>query len=139
VTWRLGRVTDVDTGTLRGDLIQLATQVLDIYAGATGKAAMRLGLEAATIPGIAEHWEAMRLAQIRAARAIVRRGIRRGEAAPGTSATLLLNTLIGGAMMFALSTPEDRRADLARNTGAQARRLVDFLLRAVRTPGEGNE
>jgi AcrR family transcriptional regulator len=136
VTWRLGRVADVDTGTLRGDLVELATQVLDIYAGDTGRAAMRLTLEAASIPGMAEHGAAMRQAQARAAKAIVRRGIRRGEAAPGTSAALLLNTLTGGAMMLALSTPEERRADLARNTGARARRLVDFLLRAVRAPAE---
>jgi hypothetical protein len=136
VTWRLGRVADVDTGTLRGDLVELATQVLDIYAGDTGRAAMRLTLEAASIPGMAEHGAAMRQAQARAAKAIVRRGIRRGEAAPGTSAALLLNTLTGGAMMLALSTPEERRADLARNTGARARRLVDFLLQAVRAPEE---
>lgn len=139
VTWRLGRVADVDTGTLRGDLVELATQVLDIYAGDTGRAAMRLTLEAASIPGMAEHGAAMRQAQARAAKAIVRRGIRRGEAAPGTSAALLLNTLTGGAMMLALSTPEERRADLARNTGARARRLVDFLLRAVRAPAEEPE
>jgi AcrR family transcriptional regulator len=139
VTWRLGRVADVDTGTLRGDLVELATQVLDIYAGDTGRAAMRLTLEAASIPGMAEHGAAMRQAQARAAKAIVRRGIRRGEAAPGTSAALLLNTLTGGAMMLALSTPEERRADLARNTGARARRLVDFLLRAVRAPEEEPE
>ena len=139
VTWRLGRVADVDTGTLRGDLVELATQVLDIYAGDTGRAAMRLTLEAASIPGMAEHGAAMRQAQARAAKAIVRRGIRRGEAAPGTSAALLLNTLTGGAMMLALSTPEERRADLARNTGARARRLVDFLLQAVRAPEEEPE
>jgi AcrR family transcriptional regulator len=139
VTWRLGRVADVDTGTLRGDLVELATQVLDIYAGDTGRAAMRLTLEAASIPGMAEHGAAMRQAQARSAKAIVRRGIRRGEAAPGTSAALLLNTLTGGAMMLALSTPEERRADLARNTGARARRLVDFLLWAVRAPAEEPE
>ena len=37
VTWRLARVADVDTGTLRGDLVELATQMLDIYAGETSK------------------------------------------------------------------------------------------------------
>jgi len=119
------------TGTLRGDLVELATQMLDIYAGDTSRVALRLGLEAAAIPGVAEHYEAMRRAQALAARAIVRRGIRRGEVAPDTSATLLLDTLTGGAMMHALITPADRRADLARNTGAYVTRLVDFLLRAV--------
>ncbi len=131
---RLARVADVDTGTLHGDLVELATQMLDIYAGDTGRAALRLGLEAAAIPGVAEHYAAMRQAQVLAARAIVRRGIDRGEVAPDTSVTLLLDTLIGGAMMHALSTPPDRRADLTRNIGSHAEQLVDFLLRAVSAP-----
>jgi AcrR family transcriptional regulator len=134
VTLRLARVADVDTGTLHGDLVELATQMLDIYAGGTGRAALRLGLEAAAIPGVAEHYEAMRRAQTLAARAIVRRGIDRGELAAGTSVTLLLNTLVGGAMMHALSTPPDKQADLARNISAHAARLVNFLLRAVAVP-----
>ncbi len=34
-------------------------------------------------------------------------------------------------MMHAMSTPPDKRADLARNLRGHAERLVDFLLRAV--------
>jgi AcrR family transcriptional regulator len=135
VTWRLARVADVDTGTLRGDLIELATQMLGIYAGDAGRVALRLGLEAAAIPGVAEHYAQMRQAQVLAARAIVRRGIGRGEIAPDTSVTLLLDTLIGGAMMHAMVTPDERRADLARNTAAYASQLVGFLMRAVSAPG----
>jgi AcrR family transcriptional regulator len=131
VTLRLARVADVDTGTLRGDLVELATQMLDIYAGDASRVALRLGLEAASIPGVAEHYAQMRHAQVLAARHIVRRGIDRGELAPDTSVTLLLDTLIGGAMMHAMVTPDDRRADLARSTGAYAAQLVSFLLRAV--------
>lgn len=131
VTWRLAHVADADTGTLRGDLVELATQMLDIYAGDVSRVALRLGLEAAAIPGVAEHYEQMRHSQTSAARAIVRRGIDRGEIDPGTSVTLLLDTLVGGAMMHALITPADQRADLVRNTGPYATRLVDFLMRAV--------
>jgi AcrR family transcriptional regulator len=134
VTVGLARVADVDTGTLQGDLTELATQTLDAYAGTAGRAAMRLALEAAAIPGVGEHYEAIQRAQVLAARAIVRRGIDRGELAAGTSATLLLDTLVGGAMMHALTTPPDRRADLARDVRAHAERLVSFLLRAVTTP-----
>ena len=45
--------------------------------------------------------------------------------------TLLLDTLVGGAVMHAMSTPARERAELAREPGAFAVRLVDFLLRAV--------
>lgn len=134
VTWWLVRVADVDTGTLHGDLVELATQILDVYIGDTGRAALRLRLEAAAIPGVAGHYAAMQRAEILAARAIVRRGISRGEIAPGTSVTLLLDTLAGGAMMHAMSTPADRRAELATNIGTHAERLVDFLMRAVSSP-----
>ena len=134
LTLRLARVADVDTGTLRGDLVELAVQMLDIYAGETSRAAMRLTLEGPAIPGVAEHYETLRTSQVLAARAIVRRGIERGELDPGASATLLLDTLTGGAMMHGLATPPDRRADLARNLRAYAEQLVSFLLRAVTVP-----
>jgi hypothetical protein len=77
----------------------------------------------------------MQRSQTQAARAIVRRGIHRGELPASTSVTLLLETLIGGAMMPALSTPAARRAEFARTTGAHAARL-DFLLRTVATPAD---
>ncbi|MET3420906.1 AcrR family transcriptional regulator [Actinoplanes tereljensis] len=133
LTLRIGRVADVDTGTLPGDLTELAAQVLRAYAGDTGRAALRLTLEAATIPSLAGHYDAMRTAEIGAARAIVRRGIARSELPAGTSVTLLLNTLIGGAMMRALTSPADKRPMTARDIIRHARQLVDFLLNAVTT------
>jgi AcrR family transcriptional regulator len=137
VTLRLARVADVDTGTLRGDLVELATQMLDVYAGETGRAALRLGLEAGAIPGVAEHYEDMRQARVMAARAIVRRGIDRGELAADTPVTLLLDTLAGGAMMHAMATPPELREELAARTADYAARLVSFLMQAVVAPGPG--
>jgi len=134
VTLHLARAADVDTGTLRGDLVELATHMLDVYAGETGRAALRLGLEAAAIPGVAEHYNEMRQAQVMAARAIVRRGIDRGELAADTPVTLLLDTLAGGAMMHAMATPPDLRAGLAARTADYAAQLVSFLMQAVTLP-----
>lgn len=131
VAMRMSQVTDVDTGTLRGDLIELASQMLDLHAGPSSRAALRLSLDGEAIPGVAQHYEGIRRSQVLAARAIVRRGIDRGELAADTPVTLLLDTLAGGAMMHALSTPPDLRASLARDIRAHAERLVSFLLRAV--------
>lgn len=136
LTVGLARVSDVDTGTLRGDLVQLAQQTLEIYAGDTGRAALRLTLEGAAIPGVSEHYERVRQAQVRAARAIVRRGIDRSELPATTSVTLLLDTLVGGAMTHALTTPPDRRRELAVSPERYAVRLVDFVLRAVAVPDD---
>ncbi|MEV6931626.1 TetR/AcrR family transcriptional regulator [Dactylosporangium sp. NPDC051485] len=134
VTAGLLRVSDVDTGTLHGDMVELATQMLELYVGPSSRTALRLSLEAGTIPGVAEHYEAMRTAQIAAARAIVHRGIERGELPASVSVTLLLDTLVGGAMMHALSTPPGKRAVLAADTASHARRLVEFLMHAVTAP-----
>jgi AcrR family transcriptional regulator len=131
VTLRMARVTDVDTGTLRGDLTELAVQMLDLFAGPASRAAMRLNLEADAIPGVAEHYEGIRRSQVLAARAMVRRGIARGELAPDAPVTLLLDTLTGGAMMHVLSTPPDLKANLDHDVRGHAERLVSFLLRAV--------
>src|SRR5690348_1471444 len=59
LTW-LARIADADTGTLRGDLVELATQMLDIYAGDTSRVSLRLELEAAAIPGVAVHYAQIR-------------------------------------------------------------------------------
>ncbi len=134
LTAGLPRISDVDTGTLHGDLVELAAQLVALYAGPCGRAALRLHLEAASITGIAEHYEQIRTAQIGAARDIIRRGISREELPGGTSVTLLLDTLAGGAMMHALTTPPGARAALTARAGEHARRLVDFLLHAVATP-----
>ncbi|BCY09515.1 TetR/AcrR family transcriptional regulator [Actinoplanes sp. L3-i22] len=134
LTAGLPRVSDVDTGTLHGDLVELATQMVALYAGPCSKAALRLNLEAASIAGIARHYDQIRTSQIAAARDIIRRGITRGELPAATSVTLLLDTLAGGAMMHALTTPPAERAALAATAAEHARSLVDFLLHSVTTP-----
>jgi len=85
---RVGIIDDVDTGSLREDLIRLARQ-------------------------------------------IVRRGIRRGEIPEGTSITLLLDTLVGGATTHVQTTPKDMRETLRADAARYAEQLVDFLLGAV--------
>jgi AcrR family transcriptional regulator len=131
VTLRLTRVADADTGTLRGDLTKLAVHMLELYAGPDRQAVLRLHVEAAAIAGVAEHYAAVGRSQVLAARAIVRRGIRRGELTPSTQVTILLDALVGGAMMHVLSTPPDLKAELADGIGTYAEQMVSFLLRAV--------
>jgi AcrR family transcriptional regulator len=125
---RAGFVAEVDTGTVRGDLIQLARQLLDLYLGSSGRAVMRIGLEAGQIPRAAEHYDALRRSQILAARAIVRRGIQRGELPATTSVTVLLDALCGGAMMHAMTAPPSLRDKVIADADAYAGQLVDFLL-----------
>ncbi|MFZ3599312.1 TetR/AcrR family transcriptional regulator [Streptomyces sp. BH104] len=129
---RIGPVADVDTGTVRGDLIQLVRQLLELYVGDHGSAALRLSLEARTIPQLAERYEEMTQSQVLAARAVVRRGIRRGELPEDTSVTYLLDALCGGAMNHALTLPGVVRESLQEEAIASyAERFVDFVLASV--------
>jgi len=127
----VGIIDEVDTGSLREDLVRLARQILDLYLGDAGRAAQRLNLEGDLIPGLADRLSALRTSQVLAARGIVRRGIARGEIPETTSITLLLNTLVGGAATHVQSTPKDRRDALHADAARYAEQLVDFLLSAV--------
>jgi AcrR family transcriptional regulator len=131
---RVGIIDEVDTGSLREDLIRLARQILDLYLGDAGRAALRLGLEGDLIPGLAEQLTALRTSQVLAAREIVRRGIGRGEIPEGTSITLVLDTLVGGATTHVQSTPKDMLDALRAGADRYAEQLVDFLLCAVNSP-----
>ena len=124
-------IGDIDTGTVRADLVELARQLLHLYAGDPGRAAIRLGLDGDRIPEIRERYEALSQSQVLAARAIVRRAIRRRELPPGTSVTLLLDALCGGAVMHALSAPPRLRDQVTAGLDAYAEQLVDFLLAAT--------
>jgi AcrR family transcriptional regulator len=128
---RMGRISDVDTGTVRGDLVELVQQLLTLYTGERGQAALRLGIEARGIPGLAERYEDMAQAQILAARAIVRRGIRRGELPENTSVTFLLDAVCGGAMNHALTVPPALGPLTAEAMADYAEHFVDFVLTSV--------
>jgi AcrR family transcriptional regulator len=128
---RVANVADADTGTLRGDLVHLARQLLELHVGDTHPAVLRLGVEAASIPEVARRWADLQESQVLAARAMVRRGIRRGDVPADTSVTLLLDTLCGGVLMHVITTPTQLREQLAADVDGYANRLVDFLLRSV--------
>jgi hypothetical protein len=120
-----------ELSTLRGDLIELASQQLRLYLGPEGRAALRISLDALDIPDIAAQAEALSRARVLAARKIVRRGVARGDVAKDTSVTLLLDTLCGGAMMHVGVTPPELREQLITGVDRYARQLVDFLLASI--------
>lgn len=125
---RITRVADIDTGTVRDDLVRLAEQMLGSYFGESGPATMRLMVEADRVPGVAEYVAQLRESQILAARAIVRRGIKRGELRRETSVTLLLDAICGACLNHALATPDHLRTRVGAKIGAYATDLVDFVL-----------
>jgi AcrR family transcriptional regulator len=127
----IANIDDVDTGTIRNDLVELARQLLTLYLGPGRRAIERMKLEAQDIPDVADRWESLRDSQVRAARAMVHRAIDRGELPATTSVTLLLDTFFGAVAMHAQSTPPRLKRKVTAKVEDYAHRLVDFLLHAV--------
>ncbi|WP_433598207.1 TetR/AcrR family transcriptional regulator [Nocardia sp. CA-135953] len=130
---QLGGIEDVETGDVRTDLVRLAEGVMMQYMGPSGRAVMRLGVEADQIPAIGERWRVIRESQVVAARTLVRRAMARGELPAGTSVTLLLDMLCGAVTMHVQATPAHLRHQLPATASRYIRELVDFLLRTVRS------
>jgi AcrR family transcriptional regulator len=132
---RMANIQEIDTGSTRGDLVELTRQLLRLYLSDNGRATMRLTLDGDKVPEIRERYDALARSQILAARAIVRRGIRRGELADSTSVTVLLDALCGGAMMHAMSAPPELRGKVTAGAEKYAAQLVDFVLGSASAAG----
>jgi AcrR family transcriptional regulator len=125
-------VEEVDTGSLRGDLIELGLQLLDRYLDSAGRALLRLPHDITDVPALRERYDAWTRSQILAARGIVRRGIERGELPHAASVTLVMDTLCGAVLTHVLTTPEDLRERMAARSRGYVEDLADFVLRAAR-------
>lgn len=122
---------EVDTGTLRGDLVALARHHVGYYVGDLKETALRMTTEAPLTPELRPTWDAWRESQVLAARAVVRRGIARAELAPSASVALVLDTLFGAALMHALATPEELALRSDSDVDDYASALADFVLSAA--------
>ena len=122
----------VDTGGVRDDLVVLAGSVLNFYQGEYGDAALRLMTESRLNPDLSERFEKFSLEYMRAARAVVRRAVRRGELGPETPVTELLECLFGGVVMHVLTTKAGARRTTATN---HLESLVDLLLEPAEPAG----
>ena len=127
----LVEVDDVDTGSLRDDMVVLARHHLATYLGEFKEAALRMTTEAPLTPELRDTWHTWRQSQVLAARATVRRGIARGELPASASVTLLLDTLLGATLMHALVTPPELVPGDAADLDDYAAGLADFVLRAA--------
>jgi len=126
------RVTDIDTGSVRDDLVMLAEQILNSYFDESGRATIRLMIEADRVPEMAEHVAQRRQTQILAGRAIIRRAIARGELPSLTSRTLILDTICWPYPTNLLATPVRLRTKVRAKISTYAAELVDFVLQSAK-------
>jgi AcrR family transcriptional regulator len=125
---RTAPVTLSDTGSVREDLLDFARQMAGFYLGPKGLTILRVALEAMTRPELLASAQQQGSTSILAARAIVHRGIARGELPAGTSATLLIDIVAGGVLNHVLATPLQLRAQMVQHLERYIEDLVGFVL-----------
>ncbi len=117
-----------DEGSIRDQLAAVAEQIFRHNLTPHGLASMRMALDGVEDEELWEDWDTIFRTRIQAAREIVRRGIERGELAPDTSASRLLNSISGAMISEAMTIPPLDRAAADASARKRAERLVDFLL-----------
>jgi AcrR family transcriptional regulator len=123
----------LDTGSLRGDLLAVATGMIERLLSPGGLAVMRAHVEAKIYPDLlGSSVRKLRREQINVGRQIVLRAIDRGELPAGTSPALILDAVSGTIQHHFLVTSNDRLAEFEAESNQYAERVVDFILAAAK-------
>lgn len=127
----------IDTGSTRGDLLELARHFLLGYRVPAGVAGLRMTLDARSNPHLAEMFEVERNGARRAtALVVVKRAQARGDLLPSLSAGDVLYVLAGATLSREMYSPTEASPSRKGTSAADERfiaRLVDGLLLDVRT------
>lgn len=103
---RAAFISEIDTGSLRQDLLEFARGWRDYLRTDEGALIFRLGVDATFSPQLAQAFaEDPYPEHIRATRAIVRRGISRGELPAHTSVALVADLVAGAVTNHVHTTP----------------------------------
>jgi AcrR family transcriptional regulator len=125
-------IESIDTGTLRGDLLELASRFLDRQWTQDGAATFRFESERRYVEELREASAEVKYNDsVRAARRIVRRGIARGEVPAGTSPTMINDLIIGAIMTHVMVTPQRLTAAVKSRSAAYIVDLVDTVVAGV--------
>jgi AcrR family transcriptional regulator len=126
------QVDQVDTGTLRGDLELMASNLLRYYLDPAGWVTLRLVVDAAVLTTApARFAEEVVDRNLKAAAVLIDRAVDRNEIAPGTPTRQLTEFFYGGVTISALGIPADQRTMTDTEIEARTRPLVDFLMTSV--------
>ncbi|MDF1604974.1 TetR/AcrR family transcriptional regulator [Nocardioides sp. YIM 152315] len=132
VTDRGMELTAVDTGTLEGDLTQLATNLLRHFHGPSGWATLRVTFDTASAPErLGNFAEAVSEVHGRQVEQICRRAIERGEMVDDFPVGVVTEAIYGAAMVNALSERLEGRHDSDADLETRARYVAAAVLRGI--------
>ncbi|TXL75963.1 TetR/AcrR family transcriptional regulator [Vineibacter terrae] len=126
----------IDTGSIREDLLALARMWLRLRTGPYGKVGLHMMIDTLRFPEVADVLAGYREDAVRQARSIVRRAIDRGEIPPSTNPGLVLDIVVGGVTNHVATTPQRLRPAMTAKMDEFAVSLVDVLLSGVKQAGQ---
>jgi AcrR family transcriptional regulator len=134
VTNRGMELTAVDTGSLEGDLTQLAVNMLRHFHSTGGWAAMRVTFDCASSPErLGDFSEAVSQVHGRQVEQICLRAVERGEMIEGFPLGVVTETIYGAAMVNSLSERLEGRTDDDDAIEARAAFVVAMVLGGIAT------
>jgi AcrR family transcriptional regulator len=123
---------DADPTDLRGCLIKIAEQVIDMFVGPKALVLPRVLIEASQYPA---HFDEMVQNIVRArfgrARIIIQAAIDRGELPALTPPELIIDAIMGRVISLIVLTPGAQRAAVSARRDSYAASITDFVLQAV--------
>ncbi|MET0371506.1 MAG: TetR/AcrR family transcriptional regulator [Sphingobium sp.] len=125
---------EIDTGTLRGDLVQLARFMLGLMMGDRAGVALHMQIDSrrfAEVRAVATPFQARTVDRIRH---IMRRATDRGELREGIDIRLLTDLLVGPVYNHVLATPDHLRGTMAGRAEDFCQAMVDILLSGLPMP-----
>jgi AcrR family transcriptional regulator len=121
-----------DPTELRGRLIKIAEQVIDMFVGPKALVLPRVLIEASQYPA---HFDEMVQNIVRArfggARTIIQAAIDRGELPALTPPELIIDAIMGRVISMIVLTPGAQRAAVNARRDFYAASITDFVLQAV--------
>lgn len=124
----------IDTGSLRGDLIALATMCLEFLIGPNGGAAGFMMVDSIRHPEVRLSTAPYRESAVRQGRAMVRRAVTRGEVSDTVNPGLLLDIVVGAVSNHVDTTPARLRSAMITKAPQFVDSLVDTVLLGVAAP-----
>ncbi len=125
------RVQQIDTGTLRGDLTELAEMMFANLTGENSGVDRWTSLDATTHPEVRAAIAPYKQHTVLQARAITHRAAARGEVSKSLNAGLLMDIVVGAVTNHVATTPNQLQKAMLKKKRAFVENLIDVVLKGV--------